>query len=121
MFSCKFYTLNMVSKILLEIVANVSEKKSFLLFGYVHVSGNIWKSKQNEVFQIQNCIKPKKTKKNEQKDLVWKTRNIRSLFNLKDKANHVSSVVYEGKCNCGENYIGETGRNVTKRWDEHVT
>ena len=38
---------------------------------------------------------------------------------MKDKASHVSSVVYEGKCNCGENYIGETGRNVTKRWDEH--
>ena len=27
--------------------------------------------------------------------------------------------MYEGKCNCGENYIGETGRNVTVRWDEH--
>ena len=38
---------------------------------------------------------------------------------MKDKANHVSSVVYEGKCNCGENYIGETDRNVTKGWDEH--
>ena len=36
-----------------------------------------------------------------------------------DKTSHVSSVVYEGKCNCGENYIGETGRNVTIRWDEH--
>ena len=40
-----------------------------------------------------------------------KSRNIRS-FNLKDNASHVSSVMYEGKCNCGENYIGETGRNV---------
>ena len=27
--------------------------------------------------------------------------------------------MYEGKCNCDENYIGETGRNVTIRWDEH--
>ena len=34
------------------------------------------------------------------------------MFNLKDNASHVSSVMYEGKCNCGENYIGETGRNV---------
>ena len=51
--------------------------------------------------------------------IIWKTRNIRSLFNLKDKASHVSSVVYEGKCNCGENYISETGRNVPVRWDEH--
>ena len=51
--------------------------------------------------------------------IIWKTRNIRSLFNLKDKASHVSSVVYEGKCNCGENYIGETDRKITVRWDEH--
>ena len=49
--------------------------------------------------------------------LIWKTRNIRSLFNLKDKTSHVSSLVYEGKCNCGENYIGETGQNATIRWD----
>ena len=52
--------------------------------------------------------------------IIWKARNIRSLFNLKDKVSHVSSVVYEGKCNCDENYIGETGRNVTIRWDEHL-
>ena len=51
--------------------------------------------------------------------IIWKTRNIRTLFNLKDKTSHISSVVCEGKCNCGENYIGETGRNVTIRWDEH--
>ena len=51
--------------------------------------------------------------------IIWKIRNIRSSFNLKNKASHVSSVVYEGKRNCGENYIGETGRNVTVRWDEH--
>ena len=50
--------------------------------------------------------------------IIWKTKNIRSLFDLKDKTNHVSSVLYEGKCNCGENYNGETRRNVTIRWDE---
>ena len=38
---------------------------------------------------------------------------------MKDKASHVSSVVYEGNCKFGENYIGETGRNVTTRCDEH--
>ena len=27
--------------------------------------------------------------------------------------------MYEGKCNCGENYIGETGRNFTVSSDEH--
>ena len=51
--------------------------------------------------------------------IVWKTRNIRTLFNLKDGTSHVSSVVYEGKCNCDENYIGETGQNVAIRWDKH--
>ena len=51
--------------------------------------------------------------------IIWKTRNIRLLFNVKDKASHVSSEVYEGKCNCGKDDIGETGRNVTVRWDEH--
>ena len=47
--------------------------------------------------------------------VIWKARNVRSLFNLKDNASHVSSVVYEGKPNCGENYIGENGPNVTIR------
>ena len=46
-------------------------------------------------------------------------KELKSQFNLKGKMSHTSSVVYEGKCNCGENYIGETGRNVTKKWDEH--
>ena len=38
---------------------------------------------------------------------------------MKDKTTYVLSVVYEGKCNCGENYISETGRNVTVRWNEN--
>ena len=38
--------------------------------------------------------------------VIWKTRKIRSLFNLKEKTRHVSFVVYEGKGTCGENYIG---------------
>ena len=59
------------------------------------------------------------TKKKYSFVIIWKTGNIRSLFNLKDKTSYVSSVVYDGKCNCGENYIGEAGPNVTIRWDEH--
>ena len=47
--------------------------------------------------------------------IIWKARNVRSLFNLKDNVSHVSSVVYEGKPNCGENYIGENCPNVTIR------
>ena len=50
---------------------------------------------------------------------IWKIRDTRSLFNLKEKVSNVSSVVYEAKCNCSENYIDEAGRNVTIRWDEH--
>ena len=38
---------------------------------------------------------------------------------MKEKTSHVWSVVYEETWNCGENYIDETGRNVTIRWDEH--
>ena len=51
---------------------------------------------------------------------IWKTRDIRSLFNLKDKASHLSSVVYEGKCNSGKNGIGGADRNVTIRLAEHI-
>ena len=45
--------------------------------------------------------------------IIWKTTNIRSLIDT----SHISSVLYEQKCNSGENYIGETGRNVIIRWD----
>ena len=40
------------------------------------------------------------------KVLLKKSTPLLSLFYLKDKVSHVTSVVYEGKCNCGENYIG---------------
>ena len=51
--------------------------------------------------------------------IVWKTRNIRSLFLLKDKNIHPSSVIYLGTCSCNETYIGETVRNATTRFAEH--
>ena len=28
-------------------------------------------------------------------------------------------MIYRGKCLCGEEYIGETERNMEKRWSEH--
>ena len=28
-------------------------------------------------------------------------------------------MIYEGVCSCQESYIGETGRNVELRWQEH--
>ena len=51
--------------------------------------------------------------------IVWNTRNIRSLFPLKDRVEHVSCAIYEGKCTCDESYIGETVRITDIRWDEH--
>ena len=51
--------------------------------------------------------------------IIWEIGNIRPLFNLKEKTSYVSSVVYDGKCSCGGNYIGETGPNITIRLDEH--
>ena len=36
-------------------------------------------------------------------NIVWNTRNIRSLFQIIDNVKHYSCVVYEGNCSCGEN------------------
>ena len=51
--------------------------------------------------------------------IIWDTRNIRSLFPLKDRVKHQSCVIYEGTCSCGEKYIGETNRITNIRWNEH--
>ena len=51
--------------------------------------------------------------------IIWSTRNIKSLFPLKDKITYKSNVIYEGKCTCGGVYIGETKRNAETRWSEH--
>ena len=51
--------------------------------------------------------------------IIWSTRNIRSLFPLKDRNIHPSCVIYEGTCSCGAKYIGETERNAKIRWGEH--
>ena len=51
--------------------------------------------------------------------IMWKTRNIRSLFPLKDKNDYKSCVIYKGDCSCGSRYICETKRNAEVRWNEH--
>ena len=53
--------------------------------------------------------------------ILWKTRKLLSLFQLKDKVDskHCFNVVYEGTCSCGTNYIGITDRNASLRFDEH--
>ena len=42
--------------------------------------------------------------------VVLSTRNIKSLFPLKDEVAHQSCVIYEGECSCKLRYIGETKR-----------
>ena len=52
--------------------------------------------------------------------IVWRTRKIHSLFKLKDKTNHPSSVVYYGTCtSCKSAYVGESARNFSIRQAEH--
>ena len=53
--------------------------------------------------------------------ILWKTRKLRSLFQLKDKVDskHCCNVVYEGTCSCGNNYIGITDRNASLRFDDN--
>ena len=52
-------------------------------------------------------------------NIVWNTRNIRLLFQSKDNDEHYSCVIYEGNCSFGENYVGESVRNVVLRWFEY--
>ena len=49
----------------------------------------------------------------------WGTKKVKQLFSAKDNNPHPSCKIYEGVCSCGNNYIGETGRNVITRWTEH--
>ena len=51
--------------------------------------------------------------------VLWASRNIKSLFPLKDKVAHRSCVIYEGKCSCKLRYIRETKGNSEVRWKEH--
>ena len=50
--------------------------------------------------------------------ITWKTRNIRSLFPLKDKNDYKSCVIYKGDCSCGSCYIGEAKRSAEAGWNE---
>ena len=49
----------------------------------------------------------------------WKTRNLKSLFPLKDKDLHPACMIYKGICSCESTYVGETKRNVEVRYSEH--
>ena len=51
--------------------------------------------------------------------VTWKTRKICTLFPFKDKRMHRVCVIYQGICDCGNNYVGETERNDILRIQEH--
>ena len=50
---------------------------------------------------------------------MWKTRNTRPLFHLKDKNDCKSCVINKGNCSCGSRYISKTKRNAEVRLNEH--
>ena len=51
-------------------------------------------------------------------NIIWNTRNIRSLFQIKNNVKHYSCVIYEGNCSCGGNDVGKFVRNVVLRCAE---
>ena len=51
--------------------------------------------------------------------IIWVTRKLKTLFQLKDKNPYPSCVIYRGDCVCGESYVGETVRNAESRWKKH--
>ena len=51
--------------------------------------------------------------------IKWITRKVKLLFKVKSQNPHFSCVIYRGKCSCPEEYVGETVRNLKKRWSEH--
>ena len=51
--------------------------------------------------------------------IKWKTRQVKTLFPLKEERILLSCVFYKGTCSFGETYIGGTIRNASIRWEEH--
>ena len=52
--------------------------------------------------------------------ILWSTRQVKTLFNLKDKVQYTANVVYLGTClSCKADYVGETCRNFKTRQSEH--
>ena len=50
--------------------------------------------------------------------IKWIARKVKSLLKVKSKNSLPFCVIYRSKCSCGEEDIGETERNVEKRWSE---
>ena len=81
---------------------------------------NVPFSNKNEHFSKKFCEKLEFYTNGKVKfNIIWATRKIKSLFKIKDNVKHLSCVIYQGICSCGNNYIGETVRNAVTRIDEH--
>ena len=52
-------------------------------------------------------------------NIFWTATTIKSLFKIKDNIKHLSSIIYQGICSYGKNYIGDTIRNAVTGIDEH--
>ena len=64
-------------------------------------------SDKNEYFSKKFCEKLEFYTNGKVKfNIFWATRKIKSLFKIKDNLKHLSCVIYQGICSCGNNYIG---------------
>ena len=77
-------------------------------------------SNKNEHFSKKFCEKLEFYTNGKVKfNIICLTRKIKSLFKIKGNVKHLSCVIYQRICSCGNNYIGETIRNAVTRIDEH--
>ena len=51
--------------------------------------------------------------------IKWITKKVKQLLKLKSRSPHPSCAIYEWICVCEQTYIGEAGRNVELRLEEH--
>ena len=51
--------------------------------------------------------------------ISWNARKLNCLFRLKDKNLYPACTIYYCKCQCSEDYVGETIRHTATRWPEH--
>ena len=51
--------------------------------------------------------------------IKWITKKVKQLLKLKIRNPQPACVIYGRICVCEQTYIGETGRKVELRWEEH--
>ena len=96
-------------------VSDVDTRRLFISLSYLgDVSVQINK-------ELSNFIKNIKIDRKLDLCFVNKTFKVKDMFNFKDKQSLLSraGVVYRLNCSCGESYIGQSGRNLSKRFAIH--